>query len=85
MKKTQKPSATLLADVNSYLERTGTAPTTLGRAATGNCRLIRNLREGRTVTLFTADKLYEVMARYPVGIRSSDLTLSNPSNEKGAS
>lgn len=79
-KKIPKPSAMLLSDVNQYLLETNTAHTTLARAATGNCRLIRNLREGKTITLTTADKLYQVMARFPNGIKSSDLTLLN---EKG--
>lgn len=75
-KKPHKPSEALLDAVNAYLTRTKTAPTTLGRAATGNCRLIRNLREGKTITLYTADKLYAVMARFPEGVRSQDLTLA---------
>lgn len=77
-----KLSDKLLADILSYLEKTGTAHTTLGRAATGNCRLIRNLREGRTITLDTADKLIAVMDAYPNGVRSRDLVANLPSGKR---
>ena len=47
-----------MARVDAFLERTGVAPATLGRQAVGDPNLVRELRDGRSPTLATADQLW---------------------------
>lgn len=45
------------AEVEGFLERTGTKPTEFGRAAAGDPSFVLSLRRGRSPTLATVDKV----------------------------
>ena len=49
-----------MARQDTFLERTGVGPTTLGRQAVGDPNLVRELRHGRSPTLATADQLHDL-------------------------
>ena len=60
--------------VDAFLERTGVGPTTLGRQAVGDPNLVRELRDGRSPTLATADHCLAFMEGFeetPIGDRDS--------------
>ena len=60
--------------VDAFLERTGVVPTTFGRHAVGDPNLVRELRDGRSPTLATADvclAFMEVFEETPIGDRVS--------------
>lgn len=65
----KKPEHTLLADVEAFLKRTGMTPTRFGVLSTGERGLVRRLRDGRTVQLATAEKLWRFMANHKPGRR----------------
>ena len=48
---------TLLAEIESFLARTGATPTKFGLAAVNDGHLVANLRKGHSVTLKTADAI----------------------------
>ena len=52
-----------MARQDTFLERTGVGPTTLGRQAVGDPNLVRELRHGRSPTLATADQLLDLPPR----------------------
>lgn len=56
--------ASLLADVEAFLARTGMAPTRLGLEAMADGALVKGLREGRSLSLRNAEKLVSFMATY---------------------
>ena len=55
---------TLLAEIESFLARTGATPTKFGLAAVNDGHLVANLRKGHSVTLKTADKVRAYMGRH---------------------
>jgi phosphopantothenoylcysteine decarboxylase/phosphopantothenate--cysteine ligase len=55
---------TLLAEIESFLARTGATATKLGLAAVNDGHLVANLRKGHSITLKTADKVRTYMARH---------------------
>jgi phosphopantothenoylcysteine decarboxylase/phosphopantothenate--cysteine ligase len=64
---------TLLDEIESFLARTGAAPTKLGLAAVNDGHLVANLRKGHSITLKTADKVRAYMGRHESrGGRSRD-------------
>jgi hypothetical protein len=60
--------ASLLAEVNDYLERTGTSPTSLSLSVTFSWETVKRLRSGRNITMHSADALRCVMFEHPNGI-----------------
>lgn len=46
-----------LKEIEAFLSATGMAPTAFGREAVGDPNLIRDLRDGRSVSLRTAAKV----------------------------
>jgi len=52
---------TLLSQIESFLSETGIQPSTLGRQAVNDGKLIERLRDGGTVTLETATRIVEWM------------------------
>lgn len=52
----------LLAEIQSFLKRTGMAETTFGQKATNNWRLVERLQAGRSVTTAAADRIRAFIA-----------------------
>src|SRR5207237_3212706 len=52
----------LLDRITAFRERHGMAPTTFGRNATGNANLVRELEEGKSPSLRTAQRIAAYMA-----------------------
>jgi len=61
----------LLADIEAYLDRTGTSRSAFGLQATGDGYLISRIEQGRTPTLDTIEKVYRYMDRKTKAVRSS--------------
>jgi len=61
----------VLAQIDSYLEATGTAPPALGQAAVKASGVVSRIRRGMSVTLHTVEALEECMRQHPAGIRMS--------------
>ena len=78
-----------MSRVDAFLERTGVAPATLGRQAVGDPNLVRQLRDGRSPTLATADQLLAFMEGFdeagvdPVSSRSDRFRDSSPRERRG--
>ena len=78
-----------ISRVDGFLERTGVGPTTLGRRAVGDPNLVRELRDGRSPTLATADQLLAFMEGFdeagvdPVSSGSTQLRDSSPRERRG--
>jgi hypothetical protein len=53
--------AELLASIDAFLERHDMAPTRFGRDATGEPQLIQSIREGRSPSLNTLQRIAEFM------------------------
>ena len=56
--------AELLERIDRFCSQHNIAPTAFGRAAIGDGNLIANLRNGRSVTLKTAQRALSFMAEY---------------------
>ncbi len=56
---TENPTETLLSEIDLFLERTGTTPTTFGKVAMGDPNFVRNLRAGREPRFSTARRALE--------------------------
>ncbi len=56
-------SAKLLAEIDGFLARSGMAETTFGAKAANNSKLVGRLRSGGSVSLETAARIREFMAR----------------------
>jgi len=54
----------LLRQVDAFLKRTKLAPTRFGLEAMGDGALIKQLREGRSLTLKNANRVLDFMATY---------------------
>jgi phosphopantothenoylcysteine decarboxylase / phosphopantothenate---cysteine ligase len=54
----------LLAEIDAFLADTGVTPTKLGLAAINDGHLVAKLRDGRSVTLKTADKVRAYISRH---------------------
>jgi phosphopantothenoylcysteine decarboxylase/phosphopantothenate--cysteine ligase len=67
---------TLLAEIESFLARTGATATKLGVAAVNDGHLVANLRKGHSVTLKTADKVRAYMARHDMPKRTGIVPVS---------
>ena len=52
------------ARLGAFLERTGLRPSTFGLQTTGDPNLIRQLRQGRSPRLVTADRILAFMDAY---------------------
>ena len=50
--------------LNGFLDDTGMAPTTLGMLAVGDPNLVRQIEQGRSLTLRTADRVVAFMDHY---------------------
>jgi len=61
----------LLADIEAYLDKTGTSRSAFGLQATGDGYLISRIEQGRTPTLDTIEKVYRYMDRKTKAVRSS--------------
>lgn len=59
------------AEVEGFLERTGTKPTEFGRFATSNPSFVLSLRRGRSPTLATVDKVLAFMRENDPIVRKS--------------
>ncbi|WP_066723499.1 hypothetical protein [Sphingomonas pituitosa] len=57
-------SSNLLADVETFLKRTGMADSALGRGAVNDWRLVSQLRAGRRVWPETEQKVRRFMEQY---------------------
>lgn len=56
--------AELLARIESFIHRHKIKPTAFGRASVGDGNLIANLRDGRSLTLKTAQRVLDHMATF---------------------
>ncbi len=56
------PTETLLAEISSFLDRTGTPPSVFGWDAVRDPNFVRSLRAGREPRFSTAKKVREFMA-----------------------
>lgn len=63
MTDTHSPSAAFLRDVHDFVIETGISESQLGRRAVGDSGAIRRLRNGQSITLRNADRIYTYMAR----------------------
>ena len=54
----------LLTDIKAFLERTDVTPTDFGIKSIGDPNLMRRLRNGKDVTLCTADRIRSFMRDY---------------------
>jgi hypothetical protein len=54
----------LLEHIEAFLKRTGMRPTRFGIEATGEGGLIKSLRDGRSLTLKSVQRLIDFMAEY---------------------
>lgn len=59
-----------MAEVEGFLSRSGMAPTRFGQDAVGDPNLIRNLREGRSPSLKTVERVLDCIRRNDVAIHS---------------
>ena len=74
---TEKTATELfMALVESFLERTGIGPTTLGRGAMGDPSFVRRLWEGRSPTLATVDHVLAFMEAYRRASQREDFAFS---------
>lgn len=55
---------TLLAEIDRFLSRTGLKPTRFGIEALGDGGLVKSLREGRSLTLRSAEQVLAFMSEY---------------------
>lgn len=62
----------LLEKIDSFLDRTGMRPTRFGRLATGQSHLIQTLREGRSPSLRTANRILEFMRLHEAVVPEGD-------------
>lgn len=53
----------LLSQIERHIKRTGTTPTTFGRAVNGDPCLVFDLRTGRQPTLKTVEKIKTILRR----------------------
>jgi hypothetical protein len=54
----------LLIEIVGFLEKSGMSPSYFGKRACGNSELLKRLRDGKTVTLRTADRVRFFMAAH---------------------
>lgn len=54
----------LLREIEAFISRVGITESAFGQLSAGNRRLVRSLREGRSVTLHTADAIRLFMQTY---------------------
>ena len=57
--------ATLLAEIESYLQATGMAASRLGQVAMGDPSFVLKIRQGRNVRIDTADRIREYIRDHP--------------------
>jgi len=75
----------LLAAIEAFCEREGMAPTTFGRKALGDGRLVGRLRSGRQVRAATVAKVRAFLASHRAGERQKpDAAPAGPGEGKGA-
>lgn len=55
----------LIEQIDAFLKRTDMAPTRFGLETLGDGALLKNLREGRSLSLRNAQKVLTFMADYP--------------------
>lgn len=56
--------AELLAEIETFLDRTGIAPTTFGLRSVGDAKLVADLRKGADVTTRRMDRVRAYMRDY---------------------
>ena len=81
MTDTHSPSAAFLREVHDFVSETGMSESKLGRRAVGDSGSLARLRDGKSITLRTADKIIAYMAaerarRAEAGARRSTAYLS---------
>lgn len=54
----------LLSEIEAFLNRTGMKPTRFGIEVLGDGGLVKGLREGRSLTLRSAEQVVSFMAEY---------------------
>lgn len=59
-----------MAEVEGFLSRSGVAPTRFGQDAIGDPNLVRNLRDGRSPSLKTVERVLDCIRRNEVAIHS---------------
>lgn len=59
----------LLGEIDAFLQRNGMTQTAFGQEAMNNSSFVRQLREGRGVTLRTLDRVRAFMAEWEGGKR----------------
>jgi phosphopantothenoylcysteine decarboxylase/phosphopantothenate--cysteine ligase len=74
-------TATLLADIEMFLARSGMSATKLGLVAVNDGHLVANLRKGASVTLKTADRVRAFLAAQAGRGPAEPLTTSDVSRE----
>jgi hypothetical protein len=61
---TNNPAEALLAEIDLFLERTGTAPTAFGKAALSDPNFVWHLRAGREPRFNTAQRVRDFIASH---------------------
>jgi hypothetical protein len=64
--------AELLARIEAFRARYRMKVSAFGRGAVGDASLIKNLQDGRSLTLKTAQRVLDFMARHPATIAPND-------------
>jgi phosphopantothenoylcysteine decarboxylase / phosphopantothenate---cysteine ligase len=64
----------LLAEIEAFLAATGVTPTKFGVAAVNDGHLVANLRRGNSVTLRTADRVRDYIARQRQGAPATEVS-----------
>lgn len=59
-----------MAEVEGFLSRSGVAPTRFGQDAIGDPNLVRNLRDGRSPSLKTVERVLDCIRRNEVAIHT---------------
>ena len=72
-----------MSQVEAFLERTRMGPTTLGRRAVGDPNFMREVRDGRSPTLATADQVLAFIRAYE-GARARRFVPSHPGRLRGS-
>jgi len=68
-----------LADIEAFLERTGTTASAFGKSAVNDPNFVGDLREGRKPNLGLVDRVHEFMNSHEV-----DPAPSEPASEKAS-
>ena len=76
---TEKSSADLLADIEAYCQRTGIAESTFGRRSINDGKLCVRLRDGKSITLATAQKVQQFILSDSPQTKSAATTVKSGS------